>query len=142
MGFDDENVPRRSSWLIHFFLFAAMAIFLLAASIIYYRFWMTPETNCSLVVKGTPALVNCKAVVDRVTSQPDMAIRLQDSFKPINQFEARFFLPSGTYKVTVVDGDGRQLHTEPGEFIPPGRRLTLDLRRKFAATLPAIPIRP
>lgn len=124
-----ESESTRTPWYIWFWLTCALAIFALAAFVIYYRFMTTPETNCSIVVQGNKDLEGCTITVERVTLTDGELQRLTDTFNQGNGNATRFFLPSATYRVQLWSKEQALLQTYPNEFIPPGSRLTLDLSR-------------
>ena len=122
--------PDKKPWMVWLALLAATVIFLLAASVIYYRFMTTPETDCNIFVSGNPSLEGYLVTVQRVSADPNNKRSLSDTLNKSNQYNARFFLPSGTYRVEVWDRQPLRLESE-SEFIPPGSRLLLDLNRKY-----------
>lgn len=128
---------EKMSWWVRLALLGGALLFALSVFVLYYQFWMTPETNCGIVVLGTNALSDAKVVVERVTADPSDELRLSALIERDNAYEARFFLPSGTYKMSVVNAHGQIILNEPAEFVPPDRRLILDLRQRFPATRPA-----
>ncbi len=133
----DESSARRplpvKVWAA---LVGAFLIFLLTTGVIYYRYMTTPETNCTLVVAGNYTLDGYSVVVERMSRDGLKTKSWRDALDKENQYSARFFLHSGTYKVELWN-TAEQCLLSQSEFIPPGTRLTIDLNRLYPATRPA-----
>ena len=121
-----ERIP----WTVWLALAASTVIFVLATSVIYYRFMTTPATDCNVLVSGNLSLDGYRVTVERITSDPTKKRTLSDTLNKTNLYNARFFLPSGTYRVEVWDNQPSRIEAE-ADFIPPGSRLFLDLNRKY-----------
>ena len=132
MSQDQPNNSRRESrpWTVWLALAAAAAIFVLSASVIYYRFMTTPETDCSVIVSGNPSLDGYSVTVERITSDLTKKRNLSDTLNKTNLYNARFFIPSGTYRVEVWDTQSSRIEAQ-SDFIPPRSRFMLDLNRKY-----------
>lgn len=133
-----NTVPEKTPWKIWLALIAAACIFILATSVIYYRFITTPPTDCNIFVTGNHSLDGYNVIVERVTGDETKKRTLQDTLNKGNQYQARFFLPSGTYRVEVWDKQPSRIASE-SEFVPPNSRLVLDLNRKFPAPTESSP---
>lgn len=108
-----------------------MVITAICATIVWYGFVVTPETNCIIAVVGSRDLDGSQVeVLPKVAADPDRA-RLSVTLNEANQYSARFFLSSGTYQVRVLKPDGSMV-SEATEFVPPGRRWTYDLPHQKA----------
>ncbi len=127
------------AWLI---VAATIIICAACAILIWYRFTITPETNCTIVVNGDKTMDgNVVEVMPRVAPDPSRS-HLKVTLQEKNQYSARFFLTSGTYQVTIHRPDGSTV-IDVTDFIPPGRRWTYDVVRQrptgrpYGATQPA-----
>jgi hypothetical protein len=126
----DDKIAEGKPWGIWLALVATFALFIMTTGVIYIRFVTTPVTDCGVVVAGNKSLDGYSVVVSRIARGNEITSTLKDSLKAENQYQARFFLSSGTYRVEVWSTEQRQLVAE-SDFIPPGTRLTLDLNRRF-----------
>jgi hypothetical protein len=66
-------------------------------------------------------------VAPKVAADPDTAL-MSVKLSERNQYNARFFLSSATYRIRLTRPDGSVV-MDVTEFIPPGRRWTYDLVR-------------
>lgn len=126
----DSSAPK--PWGIWFTLAATVAIAVACAALIWYRFVITPETNCIIAVSGNENYSgDTVEVLPKVAADPDHA-RLAVKLSEANQYSARFFLTSATYQVRVLRPDGSPV-IDLTDFVPPGRRWSYDLTRAVAA---------
>ena len=130
--------PRKMR--VYLMISAAIAIFLLAAAMLYYRWATMNEPSCVLIVETSPALRGAEIEVDGLplTAGPLTATVGQDE-----RFDLPFYLDPGEYTVTVTLYDevqyrGRAVLTRE----QPGWRIPLDHLRPTTgpSTLPAPPL--
>jgi hypothetical protein len=129
---DDIVDTRRTRWMVRLSLLAALGIFLVALLIIYLSYITVPETNCSVYVHGRPDLDGYNVRVERLGSAAASGAPklLTDTINERNGYTARFFLPSGTYRIEVWDEDLQLLFSQT-HFLAPGLRLSMDLNKLF-----------
>jgi hypothetical protein len=124
-GNSDRTSPATRSWTVWLILAATMTIVVLCAAIIWYRFLITPETNCTIVVAGDKLLDgDIVEVTPTVAAEPALS-HLTVTLEEQNQYSARFFLSSGTYQVKILRPDGSTV-ADLTDFVPPGRTWRYD----------------
>lgn len=130
---DNETVRRRTPWFIRIALIASVLIFTGSLALIYHRYVTTPATDCSVFVLGGKHLDGWKVRVQRVAGDgPTNSAVLTDLLSEKNGYAARFFLPSGSYRIEVWT-PGLMYKGGDTAFIESGTRLSLDLNKRFPA---------
>ncbi len=110
-----------------------MTIVVLCAAIIWYRFLITPETNCTIVVAGDKLLDgDTVEVIPTVAADPALS-HLSMKLDEQNQYSARFFLSSGTYQVMILRPDGSTV-VDLTDFVPPGHTWRYDAAQERRET--------
>lgn len=136
-GSSDRPASATRPWTVWLTLAASITIVVLCAAIIWYRFLITPETNCMIIVAGDKLwdgnTVEVMPTVAADPAQSHMRVKLDGS----NQYSARFYLFSGTYQVTIVRPDGSTV-SDLTDFVPPGRTWRYDAaEQRLAAQRPS-----
>lgn len=129
---DNETGRRRTPWFIRIALVVSVLIFVGSLALIYHRYITTPATDCSLFVIGRKHLDGYKIRVQRVAGSGPTPTVLTDPLSEKNGYAARFFLPSGSYRVEVWTPE-LMLAWSDTAFIQSGTRLSLDLTKRFPA---------
>ena len=127
----DGNRPAIADkpWTAWLTVAATIAIFVLCATLIWYRFETTPETNCVIIIDGDKSLDgSIVEVTPKVAPDPSRSL-LKETLQEKNQYSTRFFLNSGTYQVNIQRPDGSTL-LDVTDFIPPGKKWTYDVARQ------------
>ena len=128
---NDKSMPAIKPWVPWLTITATIAIVALCAAIIWYRYLITPATDCTISVAGDKTLDGSTVkVIPKVAADPDRS-RLTMKLDEQNQYSARFFVSSGTYQVLVVRPDGLRV-VDITEFVPPDRQWSYDIGRQRA----------
>lgn len=129
---NDKSTPAKP-WMAWLSIAATLFIVALCTAIIWYRYLITPVTDCTIVVAGDKTLDGSTVVViPKVAADPDRS-HLKMKLDEQHQYSARFFVSSGTYQVLILRPDGSKV-ADTTDFVPPGDRWSYDVGRQRAST--------
>lgn len=133
------DVPSSTSpaaWKIRLAIWAAFAIGVGSATILYYKYLVSHQPNCVLVIHGNRNLDQNVVTVEGAFLLEPIKVTLNAD----NHYSTRIFLDSAAYHVTVINPEKPEKpllndHT----FIAPGFRQDFDLNRLYPETQPTHP---
>lgn len=122
---DSVPAPRKSRIMIP--IAAAIVLFLLTTSILYYRWATMTEPSCVLVIQTSQAMRDAKIKVDGLSL---IGGPLKATVGESGRYAIPFYLDPGEYTVDITFNDERQYHGK------------VTLPRNHMVTLPLTDLRP
>lgn len=126
----NANRPARSIWVSTALMLTAV-LFILAVSILCYRWIIDREPSSLIILNGSDALEGVVAQVSGV----GLAQPVRATFDPKEKYILRFHVAAGNYTLSLIR-DG-QSFAQQDFTIPTRQVLTLDLWRMYPSTRPA-----
>jgi len=125
-----EPRPARGVWVSSALLLAGV-LFVLAVSILCYRWIIDREPSSIIQLNGSDALEGVVAQVSGV----GLAEPIRATFEPQERYILRFHVEPGNYTLSLMRGD--QILSQQDFTIPTQHVLTIDLWRIYPSTRPA-----
>lgn len=134
---EPQSVPvtggsKRERFWVGFSIAAAALLFLLSASLLFYRYTTVHEPTSGIHVLGNAALDGAIVSVQARSTPSPLEARLTRRWN----YALRFVLDPGTYELSVTTPDGEVVHSEELELYS-GRAETIDLSKLKPDTRPS-----
>ena len=127
----NPNAPRPARGvLIRTALLLTAVLFVLAVSILCYRWIIDSEPSSIIIIKGSDALEGVVAQISGV----GLAHPVRATFEPQEKYILRFHVAAGNYTLSLIRGD--QILSQQDFTIPTRNVLTLDLWHAYPSTRP------